>query len=133
VTQFVIPGKPYAKQRHRVGSIRGRARAFNTADNVRFEDVVRNIAAPLFPVPLVGPVRLGMIASFAVPVSWSKRKRAAMLGRPHTQKPDADNIAKAIKDGLNRIAWSDDCQVCDLYVRKVWAEAAGTLVEVLPE
>jgi Holliday junction resolvase RusA-like endonuclease len=133
VTQFVIPGKPYAKKRHRVGIIGKRARAFNPAENGRFEDVVRNAAASLFPAPLVGPVRLSMIASFALPVSWSKRKRAAMLGRPHTQKPDADNLAKAVKDGLNRIAWSDDCQVCDLYVRKVWAETAGTLVEVLPE
>jgi Holliday junction resolvase RusA-like endonuclease len=130
MTSFTIPGKPFAKQRHRVGTIGGRARAFNTAGNARFEDVVRSIAAPLFPVPLNGPVQLRLIAYFAPPASWSKRKREAMLGQPHTQRPDADNIAKAVKDGLNRIAWGDDCQVAELSVRKAWGVIDGTFVEV---
>jgi Holliday junction resolvase RusA-like endonuclease len=127
---FDIPGKPFAKQRHRVGAIRGRARAFNTAANERFEDVVRTIAAPMFPAPVDGPVALEVVAVFAPPASWSKRKRAAMLGKPHVQRPDADNIAKAVKDGLNRIAWGDDAQVCDLRVQKRWGEADGTIVRV---
>jgi Holliday junction resolvase RusA-like endonuclease len=132
MTILTIPGKPYAKKRHRVGAVRGRARAFNPAENARFEDVVRTIAAPLFPAPIEGPVRLTVIATFAPPASWSKRKRAEMIGRPHTQKPDSDNVAKAIKDGLNRIAWGDDAQVADLAVRKVWGEIEGTWVHVVP-
>jgi len=127
---FTIPGKPFAKQRHRVASIGGRARAFNTSANARFEDVVRNIAAPLFQAPLSGPVRLTVRAVFAPAASWSKRKQAAFLGRMHTQKPDADNIAKSIKDGLNRIAWGDDAQVAELVVSKAWGLADETQVTV---
>jgi Holliday junction resolvase RusA-like endonuclease len=76
-----------------------------------------------------GPVKLIVMAFFAPPASWSAKKRAAMLGKPHTQRPDADNIAKAVKDGLNRIAWGDDCQVAELSVRKAWGEIDGTFVE----
>ena len=50
--------------------------------------------------------------------------------RPHTQKPDADNLAKAIADGLNRIAWADDSQVYELAVRKVWGLTDMTYVTV---
>lgn len=33
-------------------------------------------------------------------------------------KPDADNVAKAVLDALNGVAWLDDCQVLDLHVVK---------------
>jgi Holliday junction resolvase RusA-like endonuclease len=39
----------------------------------------------------------------------------------HDQKPDADNLAKAVLDALTGIrAWLDDDQVCELVVRKYW-------------
>lgn len=127
---FTIPGQPFAKQRHRMGTFGGKARAFNTAKNERFESVVRALAAEHFAAPLVGPVRVMIFATFEPPPSWSKKKRAEHLHRMHTQKPDLDNIAKAIKDGLNRIAWADDSQVAELFARKVWGITAQTVVSV---
>lgn len=129
---LTIPGTPYAKKRHRIGTIAGRARAFNPAENKRFEDVVRQIAAPHFPEPIVGPVRVEITAAFAPPASWSKRKRAEMLWTRHCQKPDCDNLAKAVLDGLNRIAFADDSQVAVLSTGKVWGEPARTMVFVEP-
>ena len=38
-----------------------------------------------------------------------------------TKKPDADNIAKIIMDGLNKVAWDDDKQVVKLVVNKLWS------------
>jgi Holliday junction resolvase RusA-like endonuclease len=75
-------------------------------------------------------VRVIVEATFAPPASWSGRRRAAAIGTPHTQKPDADNLAKAIKDALNRLAWTDDAQVAELTVRKMWGEIEGTRVVV---
>ena len=39
----------------------------------------------------------------------------------HTNKPDADNLAKAVLDALTGIrAWHDDALVSELVVRKYW-------------
>lgn len=37
-------------------------------------------------------------------------------------KPDADNIAKIVCDGLNGIAYKDDKQIVSLTVLKVWTD-----------
>ena len=71
---------------------------------------------------LVGPVCLRVECLFAMPVSWSKAKRAKHHGKPHTQKPDGDNVAKAVMDGLTAAGvWPDDAVVWSLEIRKVWA------------
>ena len=38
------------------------------------------------------------------------------------KKPDADNVAKIILDGLNHIAWDDDTQVVDMMVTKRYSD-----------
>lgn len=129
---FTIPGKPFGKQRPRVGVIAGHARVFTPKETVSFERQLGQIARTHFPSPLDGPVNLTVKAVFPIPASWSKKKQAAMLAQPHTQKPDLDNCLKAIKDGLNRIAWADDSQVARITCWKVWGEQAATIVEVLP-
>lgn len=131
---FTIPGAPFAKQRARASVRPGGkgARVYTPAETVSFERTVGTIAAPHFPAPLVGPVRLAVEATFAIPPSWSKKKRAAALGQPHTQKPDLDNITKALLDGLNRIAFADDSQVAEQILCKRWGETAETHVTVEP-
>ena len=46
--------------------------------------------------------------------------------RPKTTKllvprPDTDNFAKAVMDGMNEVMYDDDSQIADLYVSKRWA------------
>lgn len=122
---LTIPGKPFAKQRHRSTKD---GRMYTPQETVSFERTVGQIALPKFPAPIAGPVRLTIIATFEPPQSWSKKKRAAHLERHHTQKPDLDNIEKAIKDGLNRVAFADDSQVAEMVSRKAWGEQAQTVV-----
>ena len=71
---------------------------------------------------LVGPVCLRIECLFAMPASWSKAKKAKHFGKPHTQKPDADNVAKAVMDGLTAAGvWPDDAVVWPLEIRKIWS------------
>jgi Holliday junction resolvase RusA-like endonuclease len=128
MTTFVIPGNPFAKQRPRFSRKSGRA--FTPAETVSFERTVGQIAMQHFPRPIEGPVKLTVWATFVPPQSWSKKKTAETLHRPHIQRPDLDNIAKAIADGLNRIAWADDGQIAEMSVRKVWGLTAQTVVTV---
>lgn len=127
---FAVPGKPYAKKRHRIGMIAGRARAFNPKENATAEGSIGNLAAKHFPAPIMGPVAVEVVATFAIPKSWSKKKAAEHMHQPHCQKPDGDNILKAVKDALNRIAWADDGQVYDARVRKFWGETDQTVIHV---
>ena len=124
---FTIPGKPFGKQRPRATR---QGRIYTPKETVSFERTVGQIALEHFPEPLTGPVKVTIWASFLPAKSWSKKKTAEHLHRPHTQKPDGDNIAKSIKDGLNRIAWVDDSQVAALTVEKWWNNVEQTVVTV---
>lgn len=38
------------------------------------------------------------------------------------KKPDIDNIAKAVLDALNSVAYRDDTQIVELQIRKQYSE-----------
>lgn len=123
---FKIPGKPVPKARPRLG----RHGTYTPQATVQAEKAVQWVAGPLFKEPMVGPVELIVVAKFAPPKSWSKKKTAAHIGQPHLQKPDFDNIAKLVSDALNGIAYKDDSQICYGVVQKRWADVAETVVTV---
>lgn len=56
-----------------------------------------------------------------MPPSWSKKKRTASAGQPHQQKPDVDNLMKALMDAL----FADDSGVWDVRVSKIWGESGS--------
>ena len=83
--------------------------------------------------PLEGPVEADVTAYYRIPKSVSKKKREAMLRgevRP-TGKPDLDNIAKAVLDSLNGIAYRDDAQVTELRIRKYYSEEPRVELSIL--
>lgn len=54
-----------------------------------------------------------------MPKSWSKRKRALMNETYHTQKPDLDNLLKAVMDSI----FIDDAHISHLgKLVKLWSE-----------
>ena len=59
-----------------------------------------------------------VIFHMPMPKSWSKKKRAEMLGQPHRQKPDVDNLTKAILDAVLK----DDSGVWDMRTTKIWSD-----------
>jgi len=61
-----------------------------------------------------GPVCVRIDIYRALPASRPRRVDA----EADTFKPDADNVAKAVLDGLNGAAYDDDAQVVELHVIK---------------
>ena len=127
IDHIIIPGAPFAKQRPRHTK---RGTTYTPKETVSFERLVAQIALQHFHTPLTGPVRIGITAIFEPAKSWSEKRRASAFGKPHTQRPDADNLAKAICDGMNRVAFLDDAQIWSLRVEKVWGEEAMTMVDI---
>ena len=69
---------------------------------------------------LSGALSASIQLSIPMPKSWTKKKKAEMLGEYHIQKPDSDNYAKAILDGMNGIFYDDDSQIAQLHIVKRW-------------
>lgn len=61
---------------------------------------------------------LSISFGLAMSSSWSKKRRSEMLGKPHQQKPDLDNLCKAVLDASG----IDDSHVHTLELSKVWSE-----------
>lgn len=57
-------------------------------------------------------------ANIAMPRSWSKVEKARQFSLPHLQKPDADNILKAVADALT----DDDSGIYHMEVTKFWRD-----------
>jgi Holliday junction resolvase RusA-like endonuclease len=58
-----------------------------------------------------------LVFHLPMPDSWSKKKRLLMIGKPHQQKPDGDNLEKAVMDSLH----ANDCEVWDFRgKKKIW-------------
>lgn len=131
---FTVPGEPQGKGRPRVGNIAGKARMFTPAKTVAYEGLVAHAAQAAMhdSQPFAGPCRIELDVLCAVPASWSAKKRAQALAgdiRP-AKKPDADNVLKAVCDGLNGVVWRDDVQVVEWAGRKLYAETPGVRVRV---
>lgn len=62
---------------------------------------------------------------FPMPKTWSKKKKAEMLGKPHQQTPDVDNCLKAVFDSLlkqDKIIWS-------VRVEKYWVNEGKIIIQ----
>lgn len=75
-------------------------------------------------VPTV-PGEIRAVFHFAMPASWSAKRRTAMIGQPHRQRPDGDNCLKAIQDAL----FLEDGGVWRGSFEKRWAERGRVELE----
>ena len=134
--EFFVPGQPVGKGRPRATVRAGRARLYTPAKTEKYEARVALFAQQAMagrPV-MAGPVALSVTALFPIPTSWPKKRQAAARAgtEQHTKRPDADNCAKAILDGLNGVVWKDDSQVVTLSIEKRYAEVPRVEVLVVP-
>lgn len=73
------------------------------------------------------PAELRLVFVMPMPKSWSNKKRLLMDGKPHQQKPDVDNMIKAVLDAL----CEEDRFIYDVHATKIWGENGTLSVETL--
>ena len=69
---------------------------------------------------------ISWFASFTMPASWSKKKKAAMSGTLHRSKPDRDNVDKGILDTL----FESDQGIAVGSISKFWDDGRGARIEL---
>ena len=130
--RFVIEGEPRGKERARTVRQGGRIHSYTPKRTAIYEAQVRHMYEEAGGVMYeTAPVAIDIEAYYGVPKSkTAEAKRRLLTEDKPTKKPDVDNIAKIICDGLNGTAYKDDKQVVSLKVTKRWAKDDKPCVKV---
>lgn len=137
--KFTIPGPPVGKGRPRATirggkTCKGYVGMYTDTKTIRYENDVRNsfhqqIGTSF--IPMQGCIALTITAYFPILKSTPKKYIPNMLTgilKPD-KKPDIDNIAKIITDGLNNVLYIDDKQITSLTVKKRYSDNPRVEVE----
>jgi Holliday junction resolvase RusA-like endonuclease len=133
--QFTVLGEPVGKSRPKFSTFNGHAMAYTPQKTVNYETLVKLSYQQQCndkPYEKDIPLRAEITAYFPIPKSASmKRKKMMLEGQiRHTKKCDSDNLAKAVLDALNGIAYYDDSQVCELSVSKLYSDNPRVIVSI---
>ena len=133
--QFTVLGCPVGKGRPKFSTFNGHATAYTPAKTVNYENLVKlsyqqQCGGIMYEKDV--PLRAIIKAYFPIPKSTSRKKHDAMIRKEilYTKKCDADNLAKAVLDALNGIAYYDDAQVCQLIVSKMYSDEPRVEVSI---
>lgn len=134
IIEITIPGRPRQQDRPRVAPQGGfvyKSRKQKQKE-AEFVDLVCDALGgrPREVIPAGVPIEITVVSRFEIPKS---RRKDLRTGDPHTQKPDADNLTKFVKDCLNGLIWHDDAQVYAEFATKLWTENdPDTIVTIRP-
>ena len=129
VFRLVLRVQPMAWKRAR----RNRERYFTEPAMASYQRLVQVEAMrQLGQRDLQGALQARMVFGLAIPKSWRLRRiRDALDGLvPHSDKPDADNLAKMVLDALQGGLYYDDAHFCGIEVHKVWSLKPFVLIEI---
>lgn len=125
-TNFIVYGTPVPKGRPRFVRRGSFISTYTPKTTKDYEDKVREAARIAMgpEKPLETPVSVYLYIRLPIPASYSKKRSEACrqgLELP-IKKPDIDNSAKAVLDGMNGIVYQDDAQIVSLHIKKMYGE-----------
>lgn len=103
-------------------SVRTSKRGWAYMKRSEFEKIARAIFRQQTPLNWRrdGAFKVSIMCYFEIEKSSSKKMTEQKSGYYYTKKPDSDNIAKGIQDGMNGVLFNDDSQVSLLEVGKFY-------------
>ena len=130
---FEIKERAIGKQRPRYSS---RAhRMYTPTKTSTFEEKVKWVFKSKYNIetqPSTKEFKVMITAYFKPAESLSKKKKQELIDGEFgfLHKPDLDNIAKAILDSLNGLAYKDDSQVANLVLFKKYGQENKILIDM---
>lgn len=129
---FVVPGPPKGKGRPRFSRANGHVMTYTPDSTASYEELVRwswrSQSGSSFEAGV--PLKVSIYGFFPIAKSISKKKHVELDGKPHTSKVDCDNLAKAVLDAMNHLAFYDDSQISDLHVVKRYSDVPRVEVNI---
>ena len=136
---FSVTGDPKPQPRPRafarnMGGGKFAARVYDAGTAEGWKSLVALAAkAHVPPSPCESPLLVSLVFYIARPKSHYTSKGELRPSAPilPINKPDADNLAKAVLDCLTQIGmWRDDGQVCVLHVEKRYARIGSARITI---
>jgi len=122
-TKIKLSGTPVAKPRPKAWYNRKTGHMHHYYKNQKkikgFENYLRDKAEKVMSKPILGAVKVDILFYLPRPkrIIW---KTKPMPSCYCDKRPDWDNLAKSVCDGLNGVAWQDDGQIADITVKKLY-------------
>lgn len=134
-----VLGEPMGKQRPRASFIAGHATIYTPKKTQSYEGRFAMAYGEKYGDYITtAPLKVTIEAVFAInkgdykkdgsPTKKGTEKLQGIIAC--TKRPDCDNIAKAVLDGLNGVAFVDDSQVIELTIRKRYATQPRVTCEI---
>lgn len=118
---FTVFGEVVGKGRPRFSTRNGFPQAYTPKKTSDYEKQIKSAYLEKYQPMMFesGAVGLVVLACIGVPKSASKKKKEHLIDYElPTKKPDADNIIKVVMDALNGLAYTDDSQIVNVFIRK---------------
>lgn len=133
MVEVVIYGEPVSQSRPRFRRVGKGVSTYDAPKIAKYKKHVAECAKEQYKdEPLKGVLRVDIGVYRGMLKSFTKKQRLDAQNnvlRPY-KKPDVDNYAKGVLDGLNEIIWADDGQIIELHVFKRFDEVPRVEVKI---
>lgn len=127
MTTFFMPMIPPTSTHQQVGHTidkQGRHRFYQRGNGEAEAKLTAHLRKHIPEQPYTGAVQV--VVKWCYPATGKHRS-----GEPYTNKPDVDNLCKAMYDIMTRLHyWNDDKQIYSAVTEKFWADVPGVFVKI---
>lgn len=104
--------------------INGKRKYYNRANGEAEEKLKAYLAKYVPDTPFSGAIQV--VTKWCFPI-----KAKHYNGEPYTNKPDADNLCKALYDIMTKLGyWKDDSHIYSSITEKFWAQRPGLYIKI---
>jgi len=133
IIQFSIDGDVQPQERPRFSNRGGFVKTYDPPKSRKYKEYVAEVAKEFAPEQLIdSKITLSIDVYIKIPKSYTKKQRQEIIDNEnaHLKKPDTDNLAKGIKDGLTGVIWQDDSLINELHVRKFYSDEPRAEIKI---